>query len=63
MRKSSLKLTGGVDKLDIVFRCQQRVRQVAKELLQQAGDAVDVVEEVFRVAEIDVRCVCYRVSA
>jgi len=54
-----VKRTSSIDELGIVFGRQQRVWQVAEELLQQARNAVDVVEEVFRVAEIDFRCICY----
>lgn len=43
---------------------QQRVGQVAEEELEEPGDAVDVVEEVFGVAEVEVEVgrVCEAVS-
>lgn len=43
---------GGLDEVGVVLARQQRVRQVAQELLQQARYAVHVVEEVLRVAEV-----------
>lgn len=35
-----------------MLSCEQWIRQIPKELLQQAGHTVDVVKEVLRVSEI-----------
>ena len=63
MYKSCLSLTGvfkstrtgGIDKGVVVLRSQERIGQVSEELLQKAGDAVHVMEEVFGVSEIKSR--------
>lgn len=47
-------LTGCLDKRRVVLLSQQRVGEIAEELLQQAGYTVDVVEEVFGVAEVEI---------
>lgn len=41
-----------LDEGRVVLRRQERVREVPEELLQQAGNAIDVVEEVLGVAEV-----------
>lgn len=38
---------------------EQGVGQFPEELFQQAGNAVDIVEEVLGVAEIDLARICY----
>lgn len=38
---------------------EQGVGQFPEELFQQAGNAVDIMEEVFGVAEIDLARICY----
>lgn len=44
---------GRLDERVVVLVGEQRVRQLAEELLQQARNTVDVVEEVLRVAEVE----------
>lgn len=46
------KLTGCSNKTIVMFHSQERVRKVTEELLQQAGNTVNVVEEVLGVPEI-----------
>lgn len=41
------------NKVAIVFPGEQRVRQVSEKLLQQTSNAVDIVEEVLRVSEVE----------
>jgi hypothetical protein len=47
-----------IDELGVEFPGEQRVGKLAEKLLQQAGNAIDIVLESFRVAKIDLRGVC-----
>lgn len=47
------KLTCGLDEALVILTCKQWIRQVSKELLEQASDAVHIVKEVRGIAEID----------
>lgn len=44
---------GRLDEFLVMLMRQERVRKFPEELLQQAGNTIDVVEECFGVAEID----------
>lgn len=46
-------LTSSINKIIIELSREQRIREFAEELLQQAGDTVYIVEEVFRVGKVD----------
>lgn len=48
-------LTGCIDELAIEFFGQKRVGKVPKELLQESGHTVYVVEEVLRIPEVKLR--------
>lgn len=45
-------LPSRLDEGPVILRREDRVREVAEELLQQTGNAIDVVEEVLGVAEV-----------
>lgn len=45
--------TGSIDEIRIMLVREQRIRELSKELFQEASYTVDVVEEVLRVCEID----------
>lgn len=44
-----------LDEIGIVFPSQERVRQVTEELLQKTSHAVNIVEEVVGVPEVELR--------
>jgi hypothetical protein len=47
-------LTARFDEGRVVLPRHERFGQISKELLEQPGDAVDVVEEVFWVSEVEI---------
>jgi hypothetical protein len=47
------KLTCGLNEALVILAREQRIRQVSKELLEQAGNAIHIVEEVRGIAKID----------
>ena len=51
--RAKKKRTRSVNELGVVFARHQRIGQISEELLQQACNTVDVVEEVFWIAEVD----------
>ena len=38
----------------VVLECEQRIGKISKELFQEAGNAVGIVKEAFRISEVDV---------
>ena len=52
------ELTSRVDEARVVLLGQERVGKLPEEQLQQAGNTIDVVEEVLRVPEIHGARVC-----
>ncbi len=46
-------LTCGLNEALVILAREQRIRQVSKELLEQAGNAIHIVEEVRGIAKID----------
>ena len=53
------KRTSCVDKSLILYLCQEGVGEVSEELFQEACDTIDVVVEIFWVAEINSGCICF----
>ena len=45
-------LTCCVDEVGVKLRCEQGIRQISEELLQQSCDAIDIMIEKFWVGEI-----------
>ena len=52
------KLTRSFDEALIMFTGQQRIRQISKELLQQASDTIHIVVEMLRIAKIHLIGIC-----
>jgi hypothetical protein len=51
------ELTGSFNESRIMLGCHERVREFAEELFQEPGNAIHVVKEIFRIAEVYSRCI------
>jgi hypothetical protein len=47
----------GIDEFVVKLSSEKWVGKLSEELLQQTGNAIDVMLECFRVSEIDLRCI------
>lgn len=53
--RGRIVLTGSLNKIFVVLPRQERVRQIPEELLQEASYAVDIVEKVLGISEVQLR--------